>query len=301
MAYIYGTAKSIYELMEVANNLFISNGWEEHYKIYTKVDGNSVIYNCIYKSTNDDNNEIYLQMRTDLVTNEKIYLDSLTGLDMLLLPWEQPGTISQWLHIQNKTEVKTQPILSLAYGEIFHYWMFLNKTRLIIVCRESIDYESAYMGFILPMQSDRQYSYPVYIGGNCVATKKYPKTYGSFLNTGSNNFIRRPDGQWTMFDGVSPKSEVMQSCFYPYYCNNKHLVTIHSDTKYKEQDRWLVYPIIVPMDNSSRMCGELDGIVWISGTKDIFTEDLFILDNDIYMLFDSKRYRDVDSYFAVKL
>ena len=301
MAYVTGTAKSIYELMEKANTLLTSIGWEEHYKITTTVDGNTVLYNCIYKSTNEVDDEIFLQMRTDLVTNEKIYLDSITGIDELLLPWEQPGSISQWLQVDNKNEMKNQPILSLAYGEIFHYWMFANKTRFVVVARESIDYESAYMGFILPMQSDRQYSYPVYIGGNCLSSSKYPKTYGSFLNTSSNSFLRRPDGQWTQFDSVLPKSSVLQSCFFPYYCNNKHLVTVQDDEKYGEQNHWLVYPIIIPMDNSSRMCGELDGIVWISGAKDLFTEDMLILGDSTYLVFDSKRYRDTDSYFAIKM
>ena len=43
------------ELMEKANTLLTSIGWEEHYKITTTVDGNTVLYNSI---ENDQENEI---------------------------------------------------------------------------------------------------------------------------------------------------------------------------------------------------------------------------------------------------
>lgn len=296
-----GTAFSIYDIIEAVDNLLITAGFEEHQKLYYPVEGKNRICSCIWKYTVDDA-PVFIQLRADIETHERIFIDCPTTFDELLYCWEQPGSISQWLHVCGiKDFSKNIPTITLAYGELFSYFLLVNNKRLIICCRESIEYETAYIGFIDPLNTARQYAYPVFVGGNSGCTYGlYPHTTGSFLNNLSgNSWLRQPSGEWYNFENMDNEDGKSISLF-PYFSTSKGFVSnVRSD--YRNQTKFFLSPILVPSGDKSCIAGKLSGVLYIGGARDLSAEDIVRINGNQYIILDNVKERGNNSYFAIKL
>ena len=60
-------------------------------------------------------------------------------------------------------------------------------------------------------------------------------------------------------------------------------------------------PIILQTTNPIDMLGLLRGVYWVSGTRDLSAEQTFECEGVSYIAFDTKQYRDNNSYFCIKM
>ena len=301
MAMASGTAFSIYDIIETADQLLTTNGYEVHQKLYYPVEGKKRICNCIWKYTVDDM-PVFIQLRADIETHKRLFVDCPTACDELLYCWEQPGSIAQWLHVKNMNDFsKSIPMITLEYGELFPYFMLINDRRLIISCRESVEYETAYIGYFDALNKSRQYAYPVFVSGNgACSLHMYPDTSGSFINNLSgNSWVRQPSGEWYNFSGMIDNKDNGTSLF-PYNSTTRGFVTsIWYD--YKNQTRFYLMPILIPHGNDNSIAGKLNGVYYISGDRDLRAEDIVNINNKKYIILDNKMDKGKNTYFAVAL
>ena len=238
---------------------------------------------------------------------KKIVLDSLAGFDKNLYYFEQPGSIQQWLKSTDEIRVD-QPAFSLPVNELFYFWIFVDSYRLIVVTRMSIEYHSLYMGFIEPIASERQYSYPMYICGNTTFVKgadwndcEHPSFVFPYQGSG---MLRRVDGTWREFESKATMPEPnQQGSVFPYTAQNKQLIPNYkgkSDSSVA-QDNFLLLPIVMRTENPVNMSGLLRGCYWISGTRDLSSEQTFVCNDMTYIVFDTKQYRNSNSYFCIEM
>ena len=305
MAYVSGSAVSLYDVIEKMDETLLNLGWVQHMRYTTQYDGNTRLYHCIWEGNGDGNEKIYIQARVDTKNHKKMYLDACAGYDEELWYWEQPGSIQQW---QKKPDVETsvkQPAFTVTLNEQFAYWIFADTYRIIVVCRMSIVYESFYMGFITPIASERQYPYPMYVAGNTVATGGiWPNNIqGSFVypDEGSG-FIRRADGTWREMDfpyDTMPYNT--GGTVFPYNAKNEQLIPNYTEKTIIVQNNFLLIPVLIQTNNPIDVCGVLRNVYWVSGTRDIDAERILVMNNEQYMVFDTKDKRGHNSYFVIKM
>lgn len=305
MAYVSGSAVNLYDVIEKMDETLLNLGWVQHMHYTTQYDGNTRLYHCIWEGNGDGNEKIYIQARVDTKNHKKMYLDSCAGYDDELWYWEQPGSIQQW---QKKPDAETsvkQPAFTVTLNEQFAYWIFADTYRIIVVCRMSIVYESFYMGFITPIASERQYPYPMYVAGNTVATDGvWPNNIqGSFVypDEGSG-FIRRADGTWREMDfSYDTMPYNTGGTVFPYNAKNEQLIPNYTEKTIIVQNNFLLIPVLIQTNNPIDVCGVLRNVYWVSGTRDIDAERILVMNNEQYMVFDTKDKRGHNSYFVIKM
>jgi hypothetical protein len=305
MAYISGTAVSLYDIIENMDTVLVNLGWTQHMHYTSEFQGNTRLVHCIWEGTGDGNEKIYIQAWVDQDTHKKLYLDSCAGYDEELWYWEQPGSIQQW---QKKPDAKTtvkQPAFTTTLNEQFAYWIFADTYRIIVVCRMSIIYESFYMGFITPIASERQYPYPMYVAGNTVSNgSDWPNNVqGSFVypNNGSG-FIRRADGTWREMNfPYETMPYNTDGTVFPYNAKNEQLIPNYTEKSIIVQNNFLLIPVLIQTNNPIDVCGCLRNVYWVSGTRDIDAERVLVMNGEQYMVFDTKDKRDDNSYFVIKM
>ena len=160
-----------------------------------------------------------------------------------------------------------------------------------------------YLGFLNPISSERQYPYPMYVAGNNVvgATGWPSNVTPSFVfPTKGSGWLRRADGVWRMFEApysanISPNS---LGALFPYDCNNTSLVPNYTEEVTMDVD-FLLMPIILHTNNPIDLNGLFINAYWISGTRDVATEQLVVIDGKQYMIFDAGQSRGNNSYFCI--
>ena len=319
MAYTSGEASTILDVVEAINTMLVTTlGWTAKYTKNCTYDSKNRLCEAIYEGKGDGNDKIYLQLRVPTSYNNSngtyipysvnnVYLDSMAGYDNKLFYYEQPGSIQQWLKSYGATEVN-QPMFTVTENEKFYYWIFADTYRLIVVARMSIVYESMYIGFINPISSERQYPYPMYIAGNSsVSVGSWPNNKpGSFIFPSSNSgFLRRADGVWRAFDAYGDTqaypNPTANGTVFPYNCGNKNLVQNYMGTQTSSQDNMLLIPVLLQTNNPVDVNGILRDVYWLSGTKDVSSEQILTYNSESYIVFDTKQERGANTYFAVKL
>ena len=311
MAYVSGEASNIYDLLEAVDTLVTTTvGWTSIVKTTSKYHNVDRTSHCIWTAKGDGNDNIYMQIRIPDELNgaegtgNMMLLDALAGYDKNLYYFEQPGSIQQWLQSEGKVEV-SQPAFTTTADEKFHYWIFANQYRLIVITRMSIVYESMYMGFINPISSERQYPYPMYVAGNAIATgNKWPNNLtGSFVfPTGGSGYLRRADGTWRRFEAPAQYPSWNSSgTLFPYNAGNKKLVPNYIKNNTQSQDNLLMMPVMLQTTNPTDINGILREVYWNSGTRDVSSEQILTYNSQSYIMFDTKDLRGSNTYFAVKL
>ncbi len=308
-----GMANTVVDLFTAVDSILTSVGWARYDYAQTKK---------VYTGVGRGTDKIYLQLNYIIAkktgrANDRIFADGPAGFDAELAWTEQPGSIMQQLDIsqeiiecsedKDETQLNIYPIPChvITPDERFFYWLFCDTYRLIIVTRHSTVYESSYFGFINPIASERQYPYPMYICGNGLGTGpawKNNETGAFIFPDGQSGWLRLIDGVWRDF--AASKDEPLPSSkgtVFPYTAHNKKLIPNYKESDAINQDNFLLIPIILQTNNPTMMAGYLRGCYWISGTRDIDTERILVLDGRQYMVFDTKDLRSPNSYFAIAM
>ena len=303
--YVTGYASNAYELLDAMNNLLLSVGWKVLKSTQTTYSGKNVIDYLVWQGKGDGNDNIYLQAKIYEDDIKSIAIDSMAGYDEELDYFEQPGSIQSWLKADGEDKVD-QPAMSLVQDELFYYWLFADTYRMIGVARLSIQYESFYMGFINPISAERQYPYPMYVAGNTsLKGAKWPDNEsGSFVFPYKNSgFLRRADGTWRAFDAKPTEPDpYSQGSVFPYTAHNKQLIPNYKGKSESSiiQDNFLLIPALLQTTNPVDMSGLLRDVYWISGTRDLASEQTFEdVEKNTHICFDTKQLRDSNSYFSI--
>lgn len=310
MAFLYGEGSTAFDIVEAMNTALLDASWIQIIAQTRMYDGETRLSGCIWQGSGDGTDKIYIMARIPDDNNHDIYLDSMAGYDPLLLHFEQPGSIQQWLYADGEADVK-QPMFTVTGDERFYWWMFTNTYRIIGIARMSIVYESFHLGFLNPVASERQYPYPMYVCGNGVATMgSWPDNMtGSitFPYDGSG-YLRRADGTWRKFMAQSPAdgetiypSPLTDGTVFPYTSHNLYLVPNYKKEDAIVQDNFLLIPIMLQTNNPIDVNGLIRDAYWISGTRDIAAEQIVVFNSDQYMVFDTKQERRANTYFCIKI
>ena len=310
MSYRYGQVTSMFELLDNIIDVAQNDSWEIKRSYNLTYNGASRVGGVILRGVGDGNDNLYVHIGINPANFKEFIVDSSAGLDSELEIWEQPGSIHQWNKVDDDvatglpvyTDAKI-PSFSITDNEQFNYFIFSNTYRIIVVCKLSIDYQSMYLGFLNPISSERQYPYPMYIAGNNVvgATGWPSNVTPSFVfPTKGSGWLRRADGVWRMFEApysanISPNS---LGALFPYDCNNTSLVPNYTEEVTTDVD-FLLMPIILHTNNPVDLNGLLINAYWISGTRDVATEQLVVIDGKQYMIFDAGQARGSNSYFCI--
>lgn len=315
MSYVSGIASSIFDIIEEMDSLLQGIGWTREQRETAVWNGQTRTSYCLWRGVGDGNDKIYLQARiydngnAHVKQGQTMCIDSMTGFDINLEYFEQPGSIQQWLksygYEDNTATVNVQqPVFTVTADERFAYWLFADNYHIVGVARMSIVYESFYMGFLNPIASERQYPYPMYVCGNGRYGQDWPtNNNGSFVFPQNNQgFLRRADGAWRAFDASRPNpSPSSTGTVFPYNAHNLYLVPNYHSDDVIDQDNFLLIPIMLQTNNPVDVNGLLRDVYWISGTRDVAAEQILIYNNEQYIVFDTKQDRGANTYFAVKM
>ena len=128
---------------------------------------------------------------------------------------------------------------------------------------------------------------------------------GSFLFPYKNSgFLRRADGIWRSFSSKHLEPDPYSTgTVFPYNTHNKKLIPNYKGAGDSSivQDNFLLLPVILQTTNPIDMCGILRDVYWVSGTRDLSAEQTFECEGSTYMCFDTKQFRDSNSYFCIKM
>lgn len=321
MGYLHGQATNLCSLLDDIIALCTNEGWEIVLQEDVIYEEETRVGTVLLKAKGDGNDNIYSLLRINPDDFNVMILDTPAGYDEHLAYWEQPGGLHQWNKIdedndtgkpmysyttgsgQSSHKVNVQiPSLRIYDKQRFDYFLFVNNYRLIIVLKLVIDYQSAYIGFLNPISSERQYPYPVYVAGNSLVASDNIVTGSFVFPTAGTGWLRRADGTWRSFE--QPYSEnisaTTQGVLFPYVCNNKQLVPNFTNRTTTDVN-FLLIPVLMYTNNPTDSCGLLREVFWISGTRDVAAEQIVVVDNVQYMVFDNRDMRGNNSYFCIKI
>ena len=318
--YVTGTAKNAVELLDVVDTFLTTQlgdgNWKTMRREVLEYEGKIKPYECIWEGKGDGNDKIYLHMtlpfkveddKTSLLSIDKIMLDSLAGYDTELLYYEQAGSIQKTFNSTGQFN-QPMPMFTCPSNAKFSYWLFGNSQRLIVVIKASTVYDSMYMGFINPISSERQYPYPMYIGGNSTMNGSSwgSNKNGSFIfPSDGSGYLRRADGSWRRFEAYGDSSTVPNpfsvGTLFPYNTGNQKLVPNYYEGAVGDLDNALMMPIILCTTQPYDVCGILDNAFFISGARDIASEQIMTFGSEQYIVFCVKSITSPNTYFAIKL
>jgi len=295
MAVTSGTVNSVAELLQaVASFLttadnFSGNEWQ----LMQPAVIDSSTKEVILKGVGDGKDEIYvgMQIKNQGEDQQNILLNGFAGYDANLEWYEQPGSIYQ----------DCLPCIPLAKDVNLDYWLTASSSRFTLTVQMSNQYESAYLGFMKPIAIERQYTYPLVVGGSAYdgviwnnhgdAHSAYFKPY---MNGGYSALcIRRPDGVWE-YGGNNlttwPNNTSPMDTFTVY----------HKGESEPTPEDHMLYPIILYEKSPTGMLGELDGVYWIGNRTDLAAKDNVIYNGITYKVFNNIYGRADDAYHVIE-
>lgn len=190
------------------------------------------------------------------------------------------------------------------------YWFVANGRRFIVIAKIAHRYMSMYCGFFLPLATDEEYTYPLYIGGSHnVIEREYQHqtnhTNGSFwkptfseegndgVSYGSCALVI-PSGEIIYLgssDMVMRRPDTFTGVLYPYNWNYKIGLT--------EDGEYVIQPIeIMEIHPSPQMLGWLDGVMYVSGFGNSPEREL-IVDGKKYLCFPTMVRSGYNDYAAI--
>lgn len=197
-------------------------------------------------------------------------------------------------------------VISLWHNPI-PYWFVANGRRFIIIAKVAHRYMSMYCGFFLPLATDDEYSYPLYIGGSHnTAKREYQhqtnQANGSFWKpTFDNQYewrgscsVVRPSGEilyLSTSDMIVRNDRNFIGALYPYNWNYKIGKT--------EDNEYVLLPIeIMELNPSPQTLGWLDGVMYVSGYENS-PERALTIDGKTYICFPSMVRSGYNDYAAI--
>ncbi|MGI9277485.1 MAG: hypothetical protein ACR2PT_21885 [Endozoicomonas sp.] len=205
---------------------------------------------------------------------------------------------------------------SYYWDKAIPYWLVGNGQRVIIVAKISTSYVVSYFGKIIPYGTPKQFPYPLFIGGvgndsgkrwsdssntfdvSCVmspgqgcqfytsdggwrqvrnrySTSSSDTSYLNLLPTAQGGFFRARSSGWTTFKQVQPNPDGSYTLL-PF------MLATHNN-----------YP-------SRNVYGELDGLLWVTGTGNA-AENIITIDSQDYLVVQNMHRTDWEEYAAVRL
>lgn len=298
MACFNGTANTVQELFYSIVTFITDNSNFAGQNAWTVVSPEVFDQNTrevILKGVGDGQDEIYIGMK--IVTRgsgqEDIAFNGFAGFDPGLAWYEQPGAIPENAKL---------PCVPLAKDVFMTYWLVANTSRFAFVVEMSNHYESAYAGFIQPIAVERQYPYPLVIGGSAIsgtAWNSRDNAHSFFLKpvldgSGASSLcLRRPDGVWK-FGGSTLK-------VWPMDTNPVDTFTVYQenddDSVMKEH---MQFSTLLYETNPVGMIGEFMGLYFIGNRADLAAKDNVIYQDKVYKVFNNVFRRDDDAYFVIE-
>lgn len=273
----------------------------------------------ILKGVGDGQDAIYigLKIKQGAASGQQdIVLNGFAGYDPGLTWEEQPGGINH----------AKLPTLALVAGIYMTYWISANTSRVIIIVEMSSQFECAYLGLMKPVAVERQYPYPMVIGGSYIEggiwTNNGPG-HSAFTNPGSDSYaglgnfgaapvdhaeenttslrVRRPDGSWRSGlnrnkDNTAMKFEKL--CIWPTNVEPVRTLTVYDSSLTIENV--IMYPFLLYESHPVGLIGQLDGLYWIGNREDLAAKDSIIYNDKVYKVFCNVFRRDNDQYFAIE-
>jgi hypothetical protein len=248
----------------------------------------------IVKGVGDGKDEIYIGMKIKAqgTDQENILLNGFCGYDANLEWYEQPGAIYK----------DCLPCVPLAKDVFMTYWLTANTTRITLHVEMSNQYETAYLGFITPVAIERQYPYPLAIGGSAydgMLWNDKGDAHSAYFapHISKEGFsalcIRRPDGVWR-YGG---------STLLTWPINTAPVDTL---TVYKKSSQeatmedHMLYPVMLYETDPVGMLGVFDGLYWIGGRADLSVKDNVIYKDKTYKIFNNIFRREDDQYHVIE-
>lgn len=333
-----GNGRKIQDLFNAIDGLITggkfspSTVWERIYTVYGGV-GNVAsdqLTQVIYKGVGDGSDKIYFGMRMVLDDDTTsvwgtIEFNGYAGFDPDLNSWEdQPGAITKFL------VNTTLPSFPCTHNTAFSYWITATTKRVIVTVKMATQYMTGYFGFFTPVAVEKQYPYPLLLAGTTYkkdiswdgnvssATDPIAENYNA---GGSYNTIipavtnasvitsmryRKVDGTWgagynssgTDRNNVSKFGEL---CVFPTNTRSTELYTVyHAPGAEITRDSHVLIPFLLYSNYPCNLLGKLDGIYWIGAAKDIASEDIVVINDKNYIVFNNILDRGGNSYFVVE-
>ena len=273
----------------------------------------------ILKGVGDGYDEIYVGIKTQpgaAAGQTDIVLNGFAGYDANLGWREQPGAIPH-------AKLPTIPLVDVTKVTC---WLLANTSRFILVVQMSTQYESAYVGFIKPVAVERQYPYPLVIGGSYIEGKTWNSNspgHSTFLNPGSDSYgglgnlqpvagesleeftsslrIRRADGVWRAGANRNSGNTALhfeRLCVWPQNTEPTNVLTVLDNSLTIENV--IMFPCILYETYPGNIVGQFDGIYFIGNREDLASKDVIIHDGKTYKVFNNVFRRDNDSYFVME-
>lgn len=169
--------------------------------------------------------------------------------------------------------VNGKSVISL-WNDSIPYWFVANSRRFIVIAKVAHRYMSMYCGFFLPLATDEEYTYPLYIGGS---HDTFEREYQHQTNQANGSFWKPTFAGEGAYYGscnvVTPSGEILylgtsdmftrsstefSGTLYPYNWDYKIGKT--------EDDEYVLLPIeIMQFHPSHQTLGWLDGAMYVSG------------------------------------
>lgn len=256
-----------------------------------------------------DNIYIGFHTESDTPTDaHSILLMGMLNYNAANMLYEQPGAIPVAGYAGHS--VGDPPRLTLDdVGRTIKYWFVGNARRFVIGASFGGLSSTAYMGWLLPLSTPAQYTYPMFIGGSARRNKTHSTTGNEFANFWQTDYgsavsgmtwIVMPNGEWKVLNN----SSITMGYVFPYnYGSYEGMATI--DQNIDES-----YPIFrmkaISEDTGAQtsdegfFLGELEGCYAIPGRNNQL-ENTFQISSIDYVVFQNA-YRTADgNYMALKL
>lgn len=199
-----------------------------------------------------------------------------------------------------------QSVISL-WNNTIPYWFVANGRRFIIIAKVAHRYMSMYCGFFLPLATDDEYTYPLYIGGS----HNVPKREYQHQTNQANGSFWKPTFDETSRDFgschlISPSGEIIRlgtsdmfvrssfdfvGSLYPYNWDYKIGKT--------EDNEYVLLPIeIMEFAPSPQTLGWLDGVMYVSGYENSPELELTV-NGKTYVCFPSMVRSGYNDYAAI--
>lgn len=322
MATHNATANSVVELLKGIAEFLTSEaefGTGNAWQLMRPATIEDITDEVILKGVGDGQDAIFIGLKIKPGTangQQDIVLNGFAGYDPGLTWEEQPGGINH----------AKLPTLALVAETYMTYWISANTSRVIIIVELSSQFECAYLGLMKPVAVERQYPYPMVIGGSYVEGGNWTRTgagHSAFTDPGSDSYVglgnygatvtenaqehttslrvRRPDGSWRSGlnrnkDNTPMKFEKL--CVWPTNTEPIRTLTVYDNSLTIENV--IMYPFLLYESYPVGLIGQLDGVYWIGNREDLAAKDSIVYNDKVYKVFCNVFRRDNDQYFAIE-
>jgi hypothetical protein len=285
-------------------------GTGKAWQLKTPSNPNAFESECVLMGVGDGTDEIYvgIQLREHKDEDQTdIRFNGFAGYDDGLKWNEQPGCIY----------FPALPIIPLPNRANMPCWVSANSYRFILVVQLSTQYESAYIGFMKPVAVERQYPYPLVIGGSAWDGVNWNTTgnaHSIWVNpytsgTNSQFMLRRSDGTWELANNSKDEQTTSTLAIWPQNTSPTNVLTVLDNSLTIENIVMfpeLLYECGAGPNRKSigsdpiGIIGQLDGVYFVGNREDISSKDTLIHNGKPYIVFNNINRRENDQYFCIE-